>query len=1158
MLKTKKNKKIYSFFPPFDFAQGTEKTSVFLFLSNLCFLIFSSTFSYAQSSVLATGEWYKIATTRTGVHKIDVTFLKDAGIDVSKINPQNIRVFGNGGAILPQANNAIRVKDLTENLIEVIGENDGKFDPSDYLLFYAENPHRISYNTDNQQFTHQNNSYSDTTFIFFNISDTKGLRIKNQTLVSSTNNIRAFDDFSFHELDQKNIVSLGGRDLGGSGREWYGESFGVSPEMSFDLKTEGIVPNSSIKLTSAILGAAFTTTKVSLKLNADSLIGEQSLRAIGTGTYDIKGNENTQTFTAISNGKNTQKLTFSFNKNNQSSSVAYLNYFEVQTKRKLQFYDQQTLIRSIESLGNRTSNFIIAQANNTQKIWDVTNPLLPENIPFQINNTEASFGTETQAKLKTFVLFSSSNLIEPNSIEKIANQNIIQTQTPDLLILTIKNWREEAERLAAFRRTNDGLSVAVINIEQVYNEFSSGSPDPTAIRDFGRFLWQKNPTKLKYLLLFADASFDYKNIIQYASIDTKLQIPTYESRESLHPVRSFSSDDYFGFFEETEGEWQENNAGNHSMEIGVGRLPVKSVEEAKIVVDKLIYYARTQRTAGSWRRKISFVADDGDFNIHQQDAENISEAMTKTSKDLIVNKIYLDAFPQIATANGAISPEVNKALNKSVNEGALIINYSGHGGTDGWTEEKVLTREQIQSWRNLNNMPIFLTATCSFGRFDDPGNVSGAEMAMLSPKGAAIGLLTTTRPVYSSTNFILNNAFYQAFALKNTTSALRLGDIFRITKNNSLRGFIGNRIYESDVFNRNFSLVGDPSMQLAYPTDKVNLTKINGTSPDKQIIKALSKVSLEGEIRNSTDGLVKNNFNGKILVSVFDKPSEISTLGQKTEKFRYKTYRNQIFEGLAEVKNGIFKVTFIVPKDINYQLGIGRVNFYAISVDSTLDASGSYNELMIGDSETNILSDTKAPEIKLSVDENNVLEAKISDENGINISQAGVGHEMILTLNDTLQIIANQYFTSEYDYTKGVLKYNFGKLPAGQYTVKLKVWDTYNNSAEEALEFVVENEKLKILKAYNYPNPVETNTNFYIEHNAENQDLTFTLAVFNGAGKQVFEQTETCYLCDKSLNLGMKIEPKNWKTGIYFYRISVDSVSEKSTSSFSGKMVFWK
>jgi hypothetical protein len=394
----------------------------------------------------------------------------------------------------------------------------------------------------------------------------------------------------------------------------------------------------------------------------------------------------------------------------------------------------------------------------------------------------------------------------------------------------------------------------------------------------------------------------------------------------------------------------------------------------------------------------------------------------------------------------------------------------------------------------------------------------------------------------------LNNAFYQAFAQLNTNPNLRLGDIFRITKNNSLSG----------IFNRNFSLLGDPSMQLAYPTEKIVLSKINGTSPDKQVIKALSKVSLEGEIVNSSDGLKKNNFNGKILVSIFDKPSEVSTLGQKTEKFRYKTYRNQIFEGLVEVKNGVFKVNFVVPKDINYQIGAGRVNFYAISNDSTLDACGSYNELMIGSSETNIFSDTKAPQIKLSIDKDNQLEAQISDENGINVSQAGVGHEMILVLNDTMQIVVNQYFTSTDDYTNGILKYNFGKLPAGQYTVKLKVWDTHNNSAEEALRFIVENVGLKILKAYNYPNPIENSTNFYIEHNAENQDLTFTFVIFDSAGKQVFNQTETCYLCNKSLNLGMKIESKNWKSGTYIYRISVDSNSENSSSTFSGKMVFWK
>ncbi len=1117
-----------------------------IFLLNFLFLCFSSS---AQSSVLAKGEWYKIATTRTGVHKIDGNYLKKVGINISKVNPQNLRIYGNGGGILPQANNIPRPIDLTENAIEVIGENDGKFDATDYMIFYAESPHQVIYNADNQQFKHQNNPYSDSTFYFLNISDTKGLRIKNQALVAATKSVNSFDDFSFHEIDQRNIVSLGGKDLGGSGREWYGESFGLDSLRSFDLKTDGILPNSVIKITSSVLGSSFVPTKITIKLNTDSLVGVQNLSSIYNSTYFVKGYENTQTFTSFSNGKNAQKLSFIFDRNRQTSSVAYLNYFEIQTKRKLQFYEQQTIVRSIESLANKTSNFVVSQASSQQKIWNITNPLTPENIAFQTTNSEASFGVETSSFLKTFVLFSENNLIEPNTIQKIANQNIRQSQTPDLLLVTVKNWRNQAERLADFRRKNDKLDVLVVNIDEIYNEFSSGKPDLTAIRDFSRFLWLKTPQKLKYLLLFGDASFDYKNLIQYSSINTNLMIPTYESRESLDPVKSFASDDYFGFFEENEGEWAENFEGNHTLEIGIGRLPVKTEDEAKNVVDKLIFYANNPKTVGNWRKKISFVADDGDDNIHQKDADDIAKIMTETSKDLITNKIYVDAFPQIATANGAIAPQANQSLNKAVNEGSLIINYSGHGGTDGWTEEKILTREQIQNWRNLNNMPLFLTATCSFGRFDDPGNVSGAEIAMLSPRGAAIGLLTTTRPVYSNTNFLLNSAFYKAFSPQSNNNSLRLGDIMKQTKNNSF----------SNVFNRNFSLLGDPSMKLAFPQDKVILTKINGQSPEKQTLKALSKIQLEGEILSAVNNSRKSNFNGKILISVFDKPSEVSTLNQKNDgKFSYKVYRNQIFEGRIEVKNGIFKVNFVVPKDINYQLGQGKISFYAVSTDSTSDAIGSYNELMVGGSETNIETDAQAPKLSLSVDENNVLLANISDENGINISQAGIGHEMILTLNDTLQIPANQYFTSEEDYTKGVLKYAFGKLPAGNYTVKLKVWDTYNNSAEVSLKFVVENRKFKILSVYNYPNPFEESTSFYLEHNAENQDLIFKIEVFDNLGKTVFEKQETCYSCDKIVNLGMNIEPKSWKKGIYFYRISANFSTENTISTASGKMVFWK
>lgn len=1122
-----------------------------LFVGFLC--LFYASFVQAQSSVLSTGTWYKIAVTQTGVHKINAAFLKKAGIDLSKVNPQHIRLFGNGGALLPQANNQSRPDDLIENAIEVIGENDGKFDDNDYIIFYAESPHIVYYDATAQRLRHQNHYYSDSTFYFLTVADTKGLRIRNGITSQSSQTVNTFDDFRFHELDQRNLISSGAKELSGSGREWYGEAFGINAELSFDHTIEGLVPNSPIKISSAAVGTAYVSTQLNLKLNNTNIGGYifEPVRAgqyDAKGVYDLKGIENTSTFNTTIQSGNAVKLTYTHNKGSQPSATAYLNYFEIQSKRALQFYDSQTLVRSLESLNYISTLFRVSQANTQLKIWDISNAQVPENIAYTLNSSEATFSVQTQGNLKTFVLFADKNLLEPGTIQKIANQNIRAAETPDLLIITLPQWKAQADRLAEFRKTNDGLSVLVVTINEVYNEFASGKPDISAIRDFARLLWQKNPDKLKYLLLFGDATYDYKNNHQFSYVNPNLYIPTYESRESLNPVFTFSSDDYFGFLELHEGEWAENNQGNHTLDISIGRLPVKSVEEAKSVVDKLMYYARNAKTVGRWRGKISFVADDGDANIHQEDADRIASIIEAKDGNLTINKIYLDNFKQISTSSGTIAPDANKMLNKAVNEGSLIVNYSGHGGPDGWTEEKILTIDQIESWRNLDNMPLFLTATCSFGRFDDPSVVSGAELAMLSPRGGAIGLLTTTRPVFSYTNYLLNNAFYAAFVLQKNAGNRRLGDIFSITKNNSL----------SNVNNRNFSLLGDPSMKLAYPADNVTIKKINGQNPATQTLKALAKVNIEGTIQASGSDKIKTDFNGYILVTVFDKSSTVSTLGQKTEKFSYQIYQNKIFEGKVAVKNGVFTVNFIVPKDINYQLGYGKINCYAIAADSSSDAIGSFDQVLIGGSESVTAIDTKGPEIELFVDKSNVLQARISDESGINLSQAGIGHEMLLTINDTTQVVVNQYFMSEEDYTKGIIRYALGKLPAGVYTIKLKIWDIYNNSSEASLEFIVENEKFRLLQAYNYPSPFQGASTFFIEHNAEGEDIEFEIKVFDQSGRTIFEKSELCYSCFQTLNIGMNIDPQDLTIGIYYYRITAIISDHRIKTYSSGKLVFWK
>jgi hypothetical protein len=693
----------------------------------------------AQNSVLSKGEFYKIAVTQTGVHKIDANFLKKTGIDISTINPQNIKIYGNGGAILPQANAAIRPKDLTENAIYVEGEADGKFDSQDYILFYGESSHVVNYDSTNKKFTHQINIYSDSTFYFLAIADTKGLRIKNQNSISATKTIDTFDDFIFHEVELKNINN--------SGRTWYGEYFGSSGEHSFDVKIDGIVSKSPIKISSSAMSIAQVNSTMQVKLN-NELLGTHEFNFIYPDKYAIKGNENYQTFSTNSDGNAALKVTYTYDGKKETSSGAYLDYFEIQTKRKSQFYDKQTLVRSIESLANTSTNFQIAQVQNDSKIWEVTNPQNVANQTLQIAGNLANFAIETKGVLKTFILFSNNNLLEPNTIRKIENQNLKISQVPDLLIVTPKIWQAQAEKLANFRRKNDSLTVLVATTESIYNEFSSGNSDITSIRDFGRFLWLKNPQKFKYLLLFGDATFDYKNHINIQEVNANNFVPVYESRQSLHPINSFSSDDYVGFFQEKDGEWVEDYGNDHFLDIGVGRLPVKNIDEAEGVVEKMIFYANQKKTLGKWRGQISFVADDGDYNIHQRDAEALSKIATSKNQDLNINKIYVDAFSQVATPNGATAPTANKAIERAVNEGSLIINYNGHGGVIGWAEEKILNIGEIQDFKNIQNMPLFLTATCEFGQYDNPTLVSGAELAALNRRGAAIGLLTTTRPVY--------------------------------------------------------------------------------------------------------------------------------------------------------------------------------------------------------------------------------------------------------------------------------------------------------------------------------------------------------------------------------------------------------------------------
>jgi hypothetical protein len=1091
--------------------------------------------TYAQNSVLSEGRWFKIGITQTGVYRIDVAFLKKMGLNPVEINPQQLRLFGNGGAMLPQSNATPRAVDLIENAILVKGEADGRFDDGDALWFFGQGPHQVRYNTTEKRLEHELNLYSDTTFYFLQVGKQAGLRIASQKAGNSGIVLNSFDDYIFRESESYNRIQ--------SGRGWWGEYFGTQTRQDFNAELSGILPDSPFKLTVASVAAAQVTTKFLVSINGQSL-GEQTMGTVTTYRYDSKGQSTQKTYEGkLINATSKVTMTFNFDKAGQVNADGYLDFLGLQVQRSLRFFEQPTVFQNLNSLTQDSVRFSIAQANAQMQLWDVTDPLRPLVQMYRLNGTEASFGVEAK-KLKRFVVFAESQLQIPVSVQSVKNQNIRAISPPDLLVITASPWQKQAQKLADFRRQNDGLEVAVVTTTQVYNEFASGQADPTAFRDFAKYLYDRQPQKLKYLLLLGDASYDYKNNMKALSpLEMSYFVPTYESRESGHPVLSFSSDDYYGFLKKEDGEWNEDYSGNHTLDIGVGRLPVKSIAEAEAVVNKLMRY-NTQRSRGKWRQKIAFIADDGDGNLHQQDADNLSKLIAKTTATYDLRKVYVDAFPQIGTPVRA--PEVSQVIDRFVNEGVLMMNYTGHGGTSIWADEQVVTLQNLLNWRNLDNMPLIITATCEFGRYDNPAEVSGAEVAVLSPRGGAIAMLSTARPVYASTNFLLNDAFYQAAFQRVNNQMPRLGDLMRITKNNSFSG----------VFNRNFTLLGDPSLRLNYPDYEVVVSI-------KDTLKANRLVKLSGEIRQAEK--IVTDFNGTAIVTVYDKENQLITRGSEGSKMNYGQFQSKLFEGQVSVKQGKFSAEFVVPKNIEPKLGKGLIQVYAVRTDSLADAAGGNNQVLVGGSET-FTNDIKPPTLQLylndetfvegdEVEDSPLLVAKMSDENGFNFLQ-----NMIVTLNDTFSVVVNDYFLADKDdFRKGTLRFLFQKLPAGDYHLKLKVADTYNNSVEGTLRFKVGSQSALIKSVIAYPNPFVEQTTLQLELVNEGEDVEVETKIFDWNGRLIRSESQTIYNSDKTFEVftwdAANQSRQDVPAGIYVYRLGVHSITRQRTQVVGGKLI---
>ena len=1116
--------------------------------------ILCSVVGYGQvtNSVLANGNWYKFAIDTTGIFKIDKSFLQQLGISTNNLNPKKIHIYGNGGQLLPEFNGDFRYDDLQENAIFIVGEEDNSFDSNDYILFYAKGPHSWEVNPAQGTVNHIQNIYSDKSYYFMTINEDDGKRIQSSSPVvgSASTQITTFNDYVFYEKETTNLFA--------AGKKWLGEDFSVDNELSLEIPFPNIVITEPVNIKVRAVAVSELTSSMQVKVNSQDLFNLNFSASTSSGNL---ASERTQSANQLISSS-TIEFNLNYNNGGNPSARAYLDYIEVSGKKELTANDFQFSFRSFEA--ENTAGIVEYQIQNSQnifQIWDVTDPINATNINNESTSGPFSFKANSGV-LQEYIVVHQDDYYTPEilSNSKIKNQNVHAIKDINYLLITTDEFESQSQRIADYHIENSGLTAKVVNLDEIYNEFSSGSRDITGIRDFIKHVYELNSTdddQLKYVCFFGDASYDYKDRI----IGNNNIVPVYLATDSYSLAESYVTDDFFGMLEESEGTM----SGAHTMEIATGRIPVSSQQQAKDVVDKILRDYNVD-SFGDWRNSITLLADDIDVLSDQpiqRGVETIADDIKAIKPIFNINKIYADAYVQQNSSGGERYPDVKEAITTAIESGTLVFDYFGHGGEDGFASERFFDIPQVKGLNNENTLPLFITITCEFSRFDNPIRISAGENVFWNASGGAVSMISTTREVFISTGQAFNKRLI-ATLLEFNDEDLTIAESLVKTKNNYNR--------EQKFFIYYF---GDPVKKLAIPKPNIKITKMNGVDITQSIdtLKALSKVRFEGVV---TDNLntVLTDFNGSLSTTVYDKPIDKSTLDN--DNFGvvevFDSQESKLFRGLATVENGNFNFEFIVPRDVKIAYGKGKLSFYA--TDQILDKAGYNADVIVGGINENAPEDTVGPEIQLFMNDESFLDgantnaspnliAKLFDLSGINTSITAVDHDIVGVLDgdESNPIILNDFYQTELDdFTRGKVVYRLRNLSVGPHTLKLKAWDTYNNSSEAMLNFVVVSDNSVTLdNVLNYPNPFVNYTEFWFNHNKPNEPLEVQVQIFTVSGKLVKTINQ---LVQTTGNLSRNI---SWNglddfgnklgKGVYIYKLKVTSTTSNISSEKYEKLV---
>ncbi len=1118
--------------------------------------------SAVQNSVLATGNWFRFYVKKSGIYKVSKTFLRELGFDVN-VDPRKIKIYGNGGRMLPLQNNVSYPNDLEENAILFTGENDGVFNDEDYILFYAEGVD----NWNTESLTHEN-LFADNSYYYVTSGGINGKRIQNYVAPTGTPTLQltAYDGYEFYEKDLVNPGKIG--------RRWFGEAFDLDNDQTFNFELPNYVSGSNVILAANFCAISFGSTSFKVKANGVEL----AIVPINTltGTSGVLGFENILNHSFVPTGS-AVAINLTYNNGGVPSSKGYLDYIVLKYNASLKGYGKQfRFSNGLVEANIGVGEFTLTNATSVNAVWDITDIY---NVT-KIDNSQATLAFKTTlGQPKKFIALDLNDVYTPakEALTRIANQNLKGTifqnsqgnfQDVDYLIITPSSLSGQAESLAALHRSKQNLNTKVVSLESIYQEFGGGKQDVTAIRNFIKYVYTNASTpskRLKYVNLFGDASYDYKdrirnntNVVPIFHGFYPASSLTQNNSTNFSLFSSFMSDDFFVMMDDNEGDMQTNADG---LDIAVGRMLVSSSEQAAEMVNK-VYEYYDEKSYGRWRNNLVYYADDpdpfksGDWFL-QKDLNVLADQVTLANPFFNTKKIFTDAYTQEVSAGGPRYPQAKKDFLDAIELGALVLNYYGHGNEESFAIERIFEKADAQSLNNRYKYPLFITITCEFTRFDDPSRPTGGEYMYWNKSGGAISMLATTRQIGQSTGIQLNEDIYDyLFAMQNG-AYISIAEALRKAK--ILPGSTNRRV----VF-----YIGDPALKLAIPKPKIVLTKLNDQpiATTTATLQALSLVKFSGEVVDENNTLL-TSYNGDLAVQVFDKNLNRLTLDNDNvsvllnqPKLNFITLGETIYRGNASVANGLFEFSFVVPQDIQIPLGTGRISFYAKSTQPQLQNQSGYSNLIkVGGVNLTAPADTTPPKVKLYMNDTNFVSGGITnnspiflafleDEHGINTA-SGIGHDIVAILDndENNPYILNDYYETENnDYTKGKVTYPFRNLAPGLHTILFKAWDVYNNLITAEIQFVVVgNEELALTHVLNYPNPFVSYTEFWFNHNRPFEPLDVQVQILTISGKLVKTINQTV-LTDGFLSREIKWDGKDdfgdkIGKGVYVYKLTVKS-----------------